>query len=473
MPENQLSSMVAHEMHHTIVREYDIRGIVGETLFTVDARAIGRSFGTVLRRQGGSKVAVGFDGRLTSPTLVEALVQGLAESGVDVIKIGRGPTPMLYYAAYTRPVDGGVMVTGSHNPPGHNGFKFVLDKKAFFGEALRDLAKISARGDFEEGEGAISDHLITAQYLERLLQDVTFDSLPCPVVWDAGNGATGEVLEGLVARLPGEHHCLFTEINGAFPNHHPDPTVPENLVDLQRKLNEVGAGIGIAFDGDGDRLGLVDERGRMLFGDQIMLLLALDILKEKPGATFVADVKTSQVFFDEIEKAGGQVSMWKTGHSHIKNKMAEIGAPFAGEMSAHLFFADRYYGYDDALYAAIRVLNILARSGQSLSAFHDTLPKVVSTPEIRFDIPEDRKLAVVEEVAARLKNDGAEVCDVDGVRVSTTDGWWLLRASNTQAVLVARCEAREAAGLERLKQILAYQLRESGVEAPPLIKRTP
>ncbi|WP_343564944.1 phosphoglucomutase/phosphomannomutase PgmG [Kiloniella sp. b19] len=456
----------AHQLHPTIVREYDIRGIVGETLSESDAYAIGCAYGTMMRRAGGLKAAVGFDGRLTSPALAQALSEGIASTGVDVVQVGRGPTPMLYFAAYTLDVDGGIMVTGSHNPPTHNGFKIVLQKKAFFGERIRELAALAAAGDFEQGRGQISSHPMEDTYLGRMLEEVRFSDPDMKVVWDAGNGATGDVLSRLVRELPGQHETLFAEVDGSFPNHHPDPTVAKNLVDLQKRLAEVGAQVGVAFDGDGDRIGLIDEEGEILWGDQIMLLLALDILKERPGATFIADVKASQVLFDEIERAGGKAVMWKTGHSHIKNKMVELQAPFAGEMSAHLFFADRYYGYDDALYAAIRVLNIVAQTGQSLADFRKSLPRAVNTPEMRFDISEDRKFAVVDEVAARLKDEGANVCDVDGVRVSTEDGWWLLRASNTQAVLVARCEAKDTAGLERLRSILASQLEKSGVQLP-------
>lgn len=456
-----------NRLHPDIVREYDLRGIVGETLFPKDAVAIGCAYGTLVRRAGGSALAVGYDGRLSSPVLADALSQGILSTGVDVVQVGCGPTPLLYFAAFTCDVFGGMMVTGSHNPPTHNGFKIVFQKKPFFGESLRALAALVADGDFEQGQGKKTSLDLGDAYLNRLLSDLRFsDSDLQPdfkVIWDAGNGATGDLLTRLIPRIPGQHEALFTEIDGTFPNHHPDPAVADNLADLRARVLETGAQLGIAFDGDGDRIGLIDEEGEILWGDQIMLFLALDLLKTRPGATFIADVKASQLLFDEITRAGGQAMMWKTGHSHIKNKMAETGAAFAGEMSAHLFFADRYYGYDDALYAAIRVLNALVASGRSLAQFRRSLPPVVNTPEIRIDLPEERKFQVVTEVAARLDAEGAQVCQVDGVRVLTEDGWWLLRASNTQAALVARCEARDHHGLTRLQTALTTQLEKSGV----------
>ncbi|MEE8534882.1 MAG: phosphomannomutase/phosphoglucomutase [Kiloniellales bacterium] len=451
----------------TILREYDIRGVVGETLAAADADALGRAFGTVVRREGGGRVAVGYDGRLSSPELEAALVDGLKRSGVDAVRIGLGPTPMLYFATHTLAVDGGVMVTGSHNPPDHNGFKFVLGKASFYGQAIQELGRIAADGAYAEGQGGAEEHGVFDDYVARLLQDSDPAMAGLTVAWDAGNGAAGAAMAALVERLPGRHILLNEEIDGLFPAHHPDPTVAANLRQLIETVRAEGCDLGIAFDGDGDRLGAVDGQGRILWGDQIMLLLARGVLADRPGATIIADVKASQVLFDGIAQAGGRPLMWKTGHSLIKAKMREEDAPFAGEMSAHLFFADRYYGYDDALYAALRLLGEVARSGESLAAFRDGLPAVVNTPELRLACEESRKWAVVEEVRARLEAAGAEITAIDGVRVRTEDGWWLLRASNTQAVLVARCEAEDEAGLARLKAALAAQLEASGL-APPL-----
>ncbi|MDE2334209.1 MAG: phosphomannomutase/phosphoglucomutase [Rhodospirillales bacterium] len=454
-----------HDFHPTVLREYDIRGIIGETLREPDAVAIGRCFGTIVRRAGGADVVVGYDGRLSSPALEEALVTGLAGAGVNVTRIGCGPTPMLYYASAVQGAGGAIQITGSHNPPNYNGFKMVLAGRPFFGAQIREIGEMARAGDVESGSGTITRADVRADYVARLAQDWD-GARGLKVVWDNGNGAAGEVLQALVARLPGEHHVLFGDIDGRFPNHHPDPTVAANLVSVVEAVRAQGADLGIAFDGDADRIGVVDDEGSMLFGDQLLVVLARDVLKARPGAPIIADVKASQVLFDEVAKAGGKPLMWKTGHSLIKAKMAETGCPLAGEMSGHVFFADKWYGFDDALYAAVRLLGILSRGTQRLSAIRKALPQVVNTPELRFDCDEARKFQVVAEVAGRLRQAGARVADTDGVRVLTDDGWWLLRASNTQAVLVARAEARDAAGLVRLKAALAAQLVASGLPVP-------
>lgn len=456
-----------HTFDPTVLREYDIRGIVGRTLHAADAFAIGRAFGTIVSRAGGTRVAVGYDGRLTSPELEQALVDGLRASDMQVLRIGRGPTPMLYYAATTLQTDGAVMVTGSHNPPDYNGFKMMIGRKPFFGEQILAIGLLCETGDVvPEGAGSEQPIAIADDYVARLLSDWDGGDRMLKVVWDNGNGAAGEVLDKLVASLPGEHHVLNGPIDGHFPAHHPDPTVPANLVELIDQVRTLKADIGIAFDGDADRIGLVDDTGEILFGDQILIVLARDVLKSHPGGTIIADVKASQVLFDEVAKAGGTPLMWKTGHSLIKSKMAETGSPLAGEMSGHIFFADRWYGFDDALYAAVRTLGILARMDGTLSDVRKALPHVINTPEVRFDCDDRRKFAVIAEVAARLAADGAKVSSIDGVRVQTADGWWLLRASNTQAVLVARCEASTEAGLDRLKAALTQQLVASGLAQP-------
>ena len=458
-------SATGHRFHSTILREYDIRGVVGETLSAADARAVGQSFAVVLKEAGGKSIAVGRDGRLSSPEFEAALVAGLSESGIDVVRVGLGPTPMLYFAAYTLSVDAGIMVTGSHNPPSHNGFKLVLGKKPFFAKDIQRLGAIAASGDFNRGTGRVSERAVLDAYVARLLQDYD-GARPLSVAWDAGNGAAGEAMRLLTAKLPGRHVLLNEVIDGRFPAHHPDPTEAKNLVQLQDAVRREGCDLGIAFDGDGDRIGIVDGKGRILWGDQFMVLMARDIIRAKPGAIIIADVKASQVLFDEVARMGGRPLMWRTGHSLIKSKMAETGAPLAGEMSGHIFYADRYYGYDDALYAAVRVLGIIGRGEQSLAQFRDNLPPVINTPELRFPCSEQRKFAVVEEVRARLDKAGATVSAVDGVRVKTDAGWWLLRASNTQDVLVARAEARDEAGLAQLKGLIAEQLRGSGITPP-------
>jgi len=457
----------SHHFDPTVLREYDIRGVVGRTLHPADAFAIGRVFGSIVARNGGKTVAVGYDGRLTSPELEQALVEGLRASGMDALRMGRGPTPMLYYTATTRETDGAVMVTGSHNPPDYNGFKMMLGRKPFFGQQILQIGALAEAGDVV-GETTAGERTIQIEddYIARLLADWDGGDRMLKVVWDNGNGAAGDVLEKLVASLPGEHFVLNGTVDGRFPAHHPDPTVPANLAQLIAEVRSRKADVGVAFDGDADRIGLVDDTGQILFGDQTMVLLARDVLKAHPGATIIADVKASQVLFDEIAKAGGKPLMWKTGHSLIKSKMADTGSPLAGEMSGHIFFADRWYGFDDALYAAVRILGIIARMDGKLSAVRNALPHVINTPEVRFDCDDRRKFAVIEEVAARLSAEGAKVSATDGVRVQTPDGWWLLRASNTQAVLVARCEATTEAGLERLKAALVKQLAASGLPEP-------
>jgi phosphomannomutase len=455
-----------HRFDPTILREYDIRGIVGKTLFPADAHALGRAFAATLADAGGKRVAVGYDGRLTSPELEAELVDGLAEGGADVVRIGRGPTPMLYFAAATLGVDGGIMVTGSHNPPDHNGFKLVLGGKPFFGEAIQKLGQTAlALGPPAGPRGRVAQQHVFDDYVTRLAQD--YDAArPLTVAWDCGNGATGEVVVQLVQRLSGRHILLNETIDGTFPAHHPDPTVPENLVQLQQKVAAEGCDLGIGFDGDGDRIGVIDARGRILWGDQLMIILARDVLQHHPGAPILADVKASQVLFDEIARAGGRPLMMETGHSLIKARLAETGAPLAGEMSGHIFFADRYYGFDDAVYVAVRLLGVLGRAPESLAEMIDRLPPVFNTPELRLPCEEERKFAVVAEVRDRLRRRGADMVEVDGVRVRTEDGWWLLRASNTQAIVVARAESTSEEGLVRLKSQLAAELAASSVSLP-------
>jgi phosphomannomutase len=457
---------MAHRFDPTILREYDIRGIVGRTLSTTDAAAIGRAYAVTLREAGGGRVAVGYDGRLTSPELEAALVDGLATEGAEVVRIGRGPTPMLYFAAATLGVDGGIMVTGSHNPPDYNGFKLVLQGKPFYGAAIRRLSETALRlGAAGRPRGRVREQAVREAYVARLAADY-HGRRPLRVAWDVGNGATGEVVQQLTARLPGRHILLNEVIDGNFPAHHPDPTIPANLVQLQQTVARARCDLGIAFDGDGDRIGVVDERGRILWGDQLMVVLARDVLARHPGAAIIADVKASQVLFDEIARLGGRPTMAATGHSLIKAKLAETSAPLAGEMSGHIFYADGYYGFDDAVYVAVRLIDILACSEESLAALRDRMPAVVNTPELRFPCPETRKFEVVREVRERLSQTAAEVIDIDGVRVKSGDGWWLLRASNTQDVLVARAESTTADGLARLQRELAAQLAASGVALP-------
>ncbi len=449
-----------------ILREYDIRGIVGDTFTEEAVEQLGRAFGTRVVRAGGKSVAVGYDGRLSSPALAAAAVRGLTACGLQVFEVGRGPTPMLYYATYALNSDAGLMITGSHNPPDYNGMKLMLSGLSFFGADIQDLGRLIEAQDFENGEGGSTQRPLLNGYVERILSDFK-PGRDLKIAWDAGNGVAGEAMRMICDKLPGQHSLLFEDIDGTFPNHHPDPTVEKNLVDLKKCVADQACDLGIAFDGDGDRIGVVDSQGRVLWGDQLMVIWAKEILSRKPGSTIIADVKASQVLFDEIARMGGQPMMWKTGHSLIKSKMKELESPFAGEMSGHIFFKDGYYGFDDALYAAIRLISILTQTDETLDSMLDGMPKMINTPELRFDCPEDRKFAVAEEVKARLAGDATlKVIDVDGVRVVTEDGWWLLRASNTQPVLVARCEAKDEAGLNRLKANLVEQLEASQIAAP-------
>ena len=452
-----------HEFHPSILREYDVRGIVGQTLNAEDARALGRSYGALAIGEGAKTIAVGRDGRTHSPELEAALVEGLTASGLDVVRIGMGPSPMLYYAAATLPVQGGIQVTGSHNPADYNGFKMLLGGRSVFGAEIQDLGRRSRAGDWVDGAGSISECNIEDAYVDRLVEG--FEGGAYRVGWDAGNGAGGPVLEKLVTRLPGEHHLLYTEVDGTFPHHHPDPTVEANLADLKALVADKQLDFGIAFDGDADRIGAVDGEGRVIWGDQIVMILAGPVLKALPGSTIIADVKASQTLFDRIAELGGKPLMWNTGHSLIKSKMKETGAPLAGEMSGHIFFKHEWYGFDDALYAAVRLIGAVTDSGKSLTQLKSEMPVSVATPELRFQVDETRKFAVIDEVAARLAAEGANVDKTDGVRVKTTDGWWLLRASNTQDVLVARAESKDQAGLDRLMATINRQLQGSGIEA--------
>jgi phosphomannomutase len=458
-------TFMTHRFDPTSLREYDIRGIVGKTLGTDDAYAIGRGFASHVRRAGGTRVAVGWDGRVSSPSLRDELVRGLTESGVDVVRIGIGPTPMLYFAEATLEVDGAVQITGSHNPAEYNGFKMVLQHGPFFGDQIQAIGKMAEDGDWDEGTGEVTDYDIEDLYVDRMLAGYAGGAFR--VGWDNGNGAGGRILEKLVAKLPGEHHLLYTEIDGTFPNHHPDPTEEKNLADLKKLVAEKGLDFGIAFDGDADRIGAIDGQGRVVWGDQILSILAEPVLRAEPGSTIIADVKASQALYDRIAELGGKPLMWKTGHSLIKVKMKETDSPLAGEMSGHIFFRHEWYGFDDALYAAIRLISAVRVLGGSLTALKDKMPALVNTPEMRFQVDESRKFAVVDEILDRLETAGAEVNRTDGARVNTPDGWWLLRASNTQDVLVARAEAKDQSGLDRLLGQIDEQLALSGLERGP------
>jgi phosphomannomutase/phosphoglucomutase len=451
-------------LNRNIFREYDIRGVADVDLLDADIEDLGRAIGTYLRRTSGCDLALGRDTRLSSPRLRDALVRGLLATGCNVRDAGVVPTPLLYYAVVHLKATGGVMITGSHNPPEHNGFKIVSGGGTIYGEAIQEILAIAERRDFESGEGKLEAVDIATPYVEEVASQFRF-ARKIKVVADAGNGVAGPALHRLFEKLNVEPVELFFEMDGHFPNHHPDPTIPENVAQLIEKVKETGAELGLAFDGDADRLGAVDEHGNVLWGDQLLLLFARDILRVKPGATIIGEVKCSQVMYDEIRKLGGNAIMYRTGHSLIKAKMREVCAALGGEMSGHLFFADRYYGFDDALYAACRLIEIVAQSGKPLSAQLEGLPKTFVTPEIRTDCPDETKFEVVGRVAAHFRQTH-EVVEIDGARILFPEGWGLVRASNTQPVLVSRFEASTPELLAQYQREVESVLEEAKRAVP-------
>lgn len=464
--------MSRHTFDKTILRASDIRGIVGETLFKEDAYYIGRCFATSIIRKTGvdhPEISVAYDGRLSSIEMQEALTQGLIDSGARVFNYGCGPSPMMYFSVHHNNHDAGIMVTGSHNPAAYNGFKMMIGKKSFYGDDLTGFHQLLANDDLIEAQGVVDYVDIFEEYVAELEKGfIAEGAKELKVAWDPGNGAAGDAVAELVKRLPGEHFVINEKIDGTFPAHHPDPTVPKNLVQLIDLVRKNGCDLGVAFDGDGDRVATVDSTGRIVWGDQMMTFFARDVLSEHPGATIIADVKSSQTLFDDVALHDGVPVMWKTGHAFIKSKMAEEKALLAGEMSGHIFFADRFFGFDDGVYAGVRMMNWVAHQEQTLAQAMDKLPKVDNTPEIRMHVDEDRKFAVVDEIKQRLSAAGALVNDIDGVRVNTEFGWWLARASNTEAALIVRCEGLGAEGLAALKAQASEQLKLSGIECDAL-----
>ncbi len=426
-------------LEQNIFREYDIRGVADRDMPTEGVVGLGRALGTYLRRQGAPKVNVGRDVRLSGQRLRDALVEGLLASGCQVTDLGVVPTPLLYYSVEHLGSQAGVMITGSHNPADYNGFKTMLGKGTIYGAAIQEVYRILAEGDFESGAGSLATADVMPAYVDEVASSFHF-SRRVKVVFDAGNGVAGPTMHALLERLNVDAIETYFEMDGRFPNHHPDPTVEENLEPLKKAVRESGAELGIAYDGDADRIGAVDEQGRVVWGDILMLIYGREILTRKPGATFISEVKCSQTLYDELTRLGGNPIMYKTGHSLIKAKMKEEHAELAGEMSGHMFFADRYHGYDDALYAACRLIEIVADSGQPLSAQTAGLPVTVTTPELRVDCADELKFAIVEKVKAHFQ--AIRPCNViDGVRVQFEHGWGLVRASNTQPILVLRFEA--------------------------------
>ncbi len=451
-------------MDPNIFREYDIRGIVGPQLTTGTVATLGKAIGTFFSRNGARRIAIGYDARVSSPLFCELLKQGFNETGCDVVLIGMVPTPVLYHTVFTCDVDGGVMITGSHNPPDHNGFKICLGKATLFGSQIQEIKQIALAGDFASGVGSVEHLDVLGEYCRDIVSRIELGPRPIKAVVDAGNGMGGVTGVPVYKELGVELVELFTEPDSSFPNHHPDPTVTENLKDTIDAVRATGADIGIAFDGDGDRIGIVDENGRIIWGDELMVLLSRSILAAQPGATIIAEVKCSQTLYDDIAKHGGNGIMWKAGHSLIKAKMKETDAALAGEMSGHIFFADRFYGFDDATFAGARVIEILSKADKPLSALLADLPPTFSTPELRVDCSDDTKFDVVARVAEYFARDH-EVITIDGARIIFEHGWGLVRASNTQAILVLRFEAQSDEHLAKIRSIVETKVDQFIAEA--------
>lgn len=441
------------------VRPFDIRGAYGRDLDEKDARFLGRSYAALALTEGRRRIAVGRDGRLSSPSMEAALIEGLVDGGGEVYRIGLGPTPQVAFAVRHLGLDGGVMVTASHNPPGDNGFKLFLGERRLHGEALRALA--TNAGATIAG-GCLYEAPVAAAYIAEL-EKVGRDTRPLKVAWDCGSGATGEMLSALAPLLPGHHHLMNVEVDGSFPAHHADPAEAGNLRDLQAAVVEHQCDLGIAFDGDGDRIGVVDASGAIVMADQLLMFLADDLLRQIPGATIVADVKCSRVLFDGVQALGGHAVMAPSGYVPVRDKMRDVGAVLGGELSGHIFYADKWDGTDDALYVAMRLLRALSAGSQTLNDFRMSLPNLLATPEYRLPCADNRKDEVVREVSNRLDLIGAKVNRADGLRVESADGWWLLRASNTEPRITCRCEAFDEDGLVRLVDALRHQLRASGI----------
>ena len=446
-------------MNRTIFRQYDIRGVVDVDLNHEVVRTLGRGIGTMLKSQGRKRITVGWDARLTGPAYRDAMTEGLISTGMDVIHLGMCTTPGFYFSIHHLQVDGGVMITGSHNPPEFNGFKVNAGPESVYGEGIQDIYRIIEKGDFARGEGKIKEYMIIPDYIDYLKNAVSIDRL-LRVALDAGNGTAGLVAPEVFRHLGCTVFELFSEPDGNFPNHHPDPTIPEFVETLKENVLDKHLDFGVAYDGDSDRIGVIDNEGRIIWGDELMVIFSRDILRKNPGATIIGEVKSSQRLYDDIAANGGYPIMWKTGHSLIKSKMREEGALLAGEMSGHIFFNDRYFGYDDAIYASLRLAEIVSSGDKPLSEYLSDLPLSFSTPEIRFDCPEEKKFPVVAEAVKYFKEAGYDVNDIDGVRLNMEDGWGLLRASNTQPVLVMRFEAQSEARLQEIKSLVEGKLND-------------
>ena len=447
-----------------ILREYDIRGIVGSNLSQNTAYTIGRTFGYVVKNRFSScNIVTGYDGRLTSPDLHQALCEGLIESGANVINIGMGPTPMIYFADYHLNTDAAVMVTGSHNPTEYNGFKMVVNKHSFFSEDIKNLQSIIESNSLKKNKGKIIKKIIMDEYIDRNLQNISINK-KIKIAWDISNGAMGTIIKQILSKLDNTENILINElVDGTFPNHHPDPTVPENMEQLIDTVLSNKCDVGFAFDGDGDRLGVIDNKGNIIWADQYMLILCKEISQLYNNPNIIMDIKCSKVFFDELKKMNCEPIVYRTGHSLIKEKMKELNSPLSGEMSGHVCYSDDFYGYDDAMYVALRLLRILGSQKRTLNELISQYPKTYSTPEVRIDVDEKRKFNIIKEIKERFKNSKDEIIDIDGIRVQNSLGWFLIRASNTQNQLTCRLESTTKENLLLLKKVVEDQLVRCGV----------
>ncbi|RLC10171.1 MAG: phosphomannomutase [Deltaproteobacteria bacterium] len=450
-------------MNPEIFREYDIRGIAGKDMMEDEVLLIGKGIGTYLKQHSCTKLTVGRDCRVTSDLYSEKIIEGLLSTGCDVVDIGICPTPVFYFSIQHLKKEGGVIITASHNPKEYNGFKVCSHLDSVHGEDIQKILAIINDGSFAQGKGSLSADDVIPAYKAYVEENITL-AKPLKVGLDGGNGTAGPVAVPIIKNIGCEVHDIFCDMDGTFPNHEADPTVLKNMKDLIALVKEKGLDIGIGYDGDGDRIGVVDEKGEIVFGDKLMIIFAREILSRKPGATFISEVKCSKTMYDDIEKHGGRPIMWRTGHSLIKQKMKEEKAELAGEMSGHIFFADRYFGYDDATYASCRLLEILATTGKTISELLSDVPKTCSTPEIRVECPDDKKFVVVEKVTEYFR-EHYNVIDIDGVRVLFDDGWGLVRASNTQPALVLRFEAISEERLAEIRGLVESVLEEKKRQA--------
>ena len=448
-----------------VLREYDIRGIVNKDLTVNTAYSIGRTFGHIVcSKFSEKKIAIGYDGRLTSSSLHDALCAGLLESGANVFSVGLCPTPMAYFAHYHLKTDAAVMVTGSHNPPEYNGFKMVLNKHSFFADEIQNLQLLTSLKNISTGQGTLNNIDIRNEYVKNNLKNIKFNK-KIKIAWDIANGSMGTVIDSFTNQLSSAEHIVINkEVDGTFPNHHPDPTVPKNMEQLVKTVVSNSCDIGLGFDGDGDRLGVVDNKGNIIWADQYMLLLAKEISNLYENPKIIMDVKSSKVFFDEVKKFDCEPIMFKTGHSPIKEKMKEVKSPLSGEMSGHICYGDDFFGYDDAMYVGLRLLRILSNEELSLNELIGLYPKTTATPETRVDVEEIRKFEIINEIKNRLKDIKGKIIDIDGIRVENDKGWFLIRASNTQNQLTCRAESLNKGDLPDLINLIENQLKLSGVE---------